>query len=854
MESSLSSIHSAVAQVKEELFSSAGHDVNAYAFTSPCAYETAWLAMVCLADDDEKHNNRPMFKNCLTWLLNNQNEQGFWGEQDGENLPTIDTLPATLASMVALRKWNVGEENIRKGLDFIHSKAEMIIKMSYHSHELPRWFTIVFPGMMELAQGAGLNVDFPQGSSASLLCDIFSKRQQIIQTENLVDDRKYCSPLLSYLESLPTSYHVAEKDILKHMSEDGSIFQSPSATARAYMATGNLQCMRYLKSVNERYPHGAPAQHPMDEELMHVCMVDHVQRLGLAEYFGEAIERILKQVYRNHRNDDFHQPAATHNLPAKLFKDALVFRLLRMQGHDVKPSRFCWFLSDMDIVQYLERSPENLTSVLYAIYRATDIRFMGEHELDEARSFSRNLLEKSLPNPTADDIVISPGLHKVIKHELSLPWIARLDHLDHRMWIEENKTSPLWTGKASLYRLSYLHNEKLLELASKNYNFRQSIYAKELEELTRWSSKTGFTDIGFGREKSTYCYFAVSASSCLPLDSMVRLLIAKSAIIITVADDFYDMEGTLSELKLLTEAVQRWDGKNLSGHGKTIFNALDDLVTQIAAKYQHQHGRSFLRELRDLWKETFASWMVERTWSDSGYLPSMDEYLKTGMISIAAHTLILPAFFLLSPTSPYQKLKPAEYAKITKLVMTSSRLLNDTQSYQKEQIDGKMNFVLLHLKENPRSCMDDSIAYVKHILDEKMREFLELVLMDGNGGLDDRTVPKIMKQLHLSCMKTFQMFFNSTNLYDTKSELFDDIKQAIYVPLHSQQRSSDHRIKLPPLITTPTPETREIPKTSACFHLRIKARPAGLGIITARTSPTINIPNFGGQTLVRKFV
>jgi hypothetical protein len=36
----------------------------------------------------------------------------------------------------------------------------------------------------------------------------------------------------------------------------------------------------------------------MDEELINLCMVDHVQRLGLAEYFGEEIEQILKQVYR----------------------------------------------------------------------------------------------------------------------------------------------------------------------------------------------------------------------------------------------------------------------------------------------------------------------------------------------------------------------------------------------------------------------------------------------------------------------------------------------------------------------------------------------------------------------------
>lgn len=106
METSVSPIQSLVSQVKKDLFSN-GKD--AYAFTSPCAYETAWLAMIpCI------HEKRPMFQNCLIWLLNNQNELGFWGEHvDG--LPTIHTLPATLASMVALHKWNIGEEHIRKG-------------------------------------------------------------------------------------------------------------------------------------------------------------------------------------------------------------------------------------------------------------------------------------------------------------------------------------------------------------------------------------------------------------------------------------------------------------------------------------------------------------------------------------------------------------------------------------------------------------------------------------------------------------------------------------------------------------------------------------------------------------------
>lgn len=65
--------------------------------------------------------------------------------------------------------------------------------------------------------------------------------------------------------------------------------------------------------------------------------------------------------------------------------------------------------------------------------------------------------------------------------------------------------------------------------------------------------------MGFGREKTVYTYFAVASCSLFPHNSVMRLLIAKAAIIVTVADDFYDMEASLPELEILTLAVQRYD-------------------------------------------------------------------------------------------------------------------------------------------------------------------------------------------------------------------------------------------------------------------------------------------------------
>lgn len=56
--------------------------------------------------------------------------------------------------------------------------------------------------------------------------------------------------------------------------------------------------------------------------------------------------------------------------------------------------------------------------------------------------------------------------------------------------------------------------------------------------------------------------------------------------------------------------------------------------------------------------------------------------------------------------------------------------------WQKEQLDGKTNLVLLHLKGNPKAEIEDSISYVKEILDEKKTELLEHALMDyGSNDL-----------------------------------------------------------------------------------------------------------------------
>ncbi|KAG5113394.1 hypothetical protein JHK82_036663 [Glycine max] len=835
MESPSSSL---VEKIKGKIFSS---NVDPYTSICPSAYDTAWLAMI-----PDSHNSfKPMFKNCLDWLLNNQNQQGFWGECDAFGKPTLETLPATLASIVALKKWNTGALMIDAGLVFIETNIEKLLKDI--DNNCPRWFRIVFPAMVQLSESVGLEIVFPDAVTGSV-SRIFHGQQYLLNKEELVG--KHCfPPLLSYLEALPPTYTISEEDIRSNISDDGSVFQSPSATAKAFMATGKIECLAYLQSLIQRCPDGVPQTYPMDEELIKLCMVNQLQRLGLAEHFVEEIDEILAKVYRNYvEQESWVKP--TNMVAAQLHKDSLAFHLLRMHGYSVSPSLlFRWFLDDEEIRTRVEKEPEHFSTTMLSMYRASNLIFCGENELEDVKSFTRDLLKRSLLTKNGETQRKLSQFQQMVQRELNIPWLAHMDHLDHRIWIEENEeVNFLWKGKTSHVRISHFHNVDLLQLAMQNYEFKQSIFKSELKELMRWAQNCGLTNMGFGREKTTYCYYAIAAATTYPNDTYVRMLVAKSAVMITVADDFFDAEGSFKELNDFMNAVRRWDSKGLSSHGKVIFEALDNLVSEASGKYVEQGGiHDIQSSLQDLWYETFLSWLTEAKWNKKGEAPSIDDYLKNGMISIAIHTMILPASCFLNPSLSYENLRPAQYEPITKLLMVICRLLNDIQTYKRETEEGKWNFLGLNLMKNPNFGMEDSIALGREIIDERTKEFIQHVLVNGQSDL-----PKPCKLLHLTCLKVFHLFYNSRNAFDSNTQLLEDINKAIYLPLRRNTKTT--KIDLSQLRSMPKMKDKSIQRPrfnwsfkhnrSFCVH-QVISPPAlrnGYGIISF--NPKALIPGF----------
>ncbi|THG11713.1 hypothetical protein TEA_021698 [Camellia sinensis var. sinensis] len=78
---------------------------------SVSSYDTAWVALV----PSPNSFGTPCFPECIGWLLDNQLSDGSWGLPHRHPLLIKDALSSTLASILALKRWGVGEEQINKG-------------------------------------------------------------------------------------------------------------------------------------------------------------------------------------------------------------------------------------------------------------------------------------------------------------------------------------------------------------------------------------------------------------------------------------------------------------------------------------------------------------------------------------------------------------------------------------------------------------------------------------------------------------------------------------------------------------------------------------------------------------------
>ncbi|KAI8001434.1 hypothetical protein LOK49_LG09G01717 [Camellia lanceoleosa] len=264
----------------------------------------------------------------------------------------------------------------------------------------------------------------------------------------------------------------------------------------------------------------------------------------------------------------------------------------------------------------------------------------------------------------------------------------------------------------------------LQELAKMDFNMVQFTHRKEILQVSKWWKDTGLaSELKFARDQPLKWYMWPMAALTDPRFSEQRVELTKPISFIYLIDDIFDVYGTLEELTLFTEVVNRWElgaVEQLPEYMKICFKALDDITNHIAYKVYREHGWNPIDSLRRTWASLCNAFLVEAKWFDSGHLPKPEEYLKNGVISSGVHVVLVHTFFLLGHNITKQNVNLVnDNPGIVTSTATILRLFDDLGSAKDENQDGKDgSYVQCYMKENNCSSVDAARKQVIHMISE----------------------------------------------------------------------------------------------------------------------------------------
>ncbi|WJZ96177.1 hypothetical protein VitviT2T_014888 [Vitis vinifera] len=264
----------------------------------------------------------------------------------------------------------------------------------------------------------------------------------------------------------------------------------------------------------------------------------------------------------------------------------------------------------------------------------------------------------------------------------------------------------------------------------------------------RWWKDLGLTEeLKFARDQPLKWYMWPMAIIPDPRLSEQRIELTKPISLIYIIDDIFDVGGTLDELTLFTEAVNRWDlsaFKELPEYMKMCFKTLDDITNEISTKVHKEHKWNPVGSLRKA--VIFKTFLYGFQWdykcstlnrspiaavgefmqriSSRGkmvcFWAKAEEYLKNGAVSSGVHVVLVHLFFLLGHGITKENVDLVDdFPGIISSTATILRLWDDLGSAKDENQDGHDgSYVECYLKEHRGSSVENARQIVAHMISD----------------------------------------------------------------------------------------------------------------------------------------
>lgn len=355
------------------------------------AYDTAWVARV------KNQQGKPLFPECVQWLLENQRLNGSWGSCVNH---AQDHILSTLVSIIALSEMNKEKfkEMIHRGESYIWNHID---ELGNENRRLAG-IELIFPSLMEEAQERGLDLPFQKRKY---------EKEKKIKLKKIDASLWYStSTTLPYsLEFLGDALDAEKAAGL--LSENGSVFNSPSTTAYVLKHTGIPEAYAYLLRTLLHTGDGSiMTVHPFEifesSWMLYNYMIGgmnaHTFYGKYLKYFQEcmSLRGVGASVY-------FPLPDADDT--------ALVATVLARQGIPVSPTVFESYYTGEHFVTYGFETESSVTTNLHILDFFKECNLQGQDVVERVVQFIKR--EMKYPGYWVDkwhSSVYYPTSHAVI--------------------------------------------------------------------------------------------------------------------------------------------------------------------------------------------------------------------------------------------------------------------------------------------------------------------------------------------------------------------------------------------------------------------------------------------------------
>ncbi|XP_028792290.1 (3S,6E)-nerolidol synthase 1 [Neltuma alba] len=422
-------------------------------------------------------------------------------------------------------------------------------------------------------------------------------------------------------------------------------------------------------------------------------MIDMIQRLGIEHHFEEEIQEAVRKHYLKLGTQSYYD--TDHNL--QLSEVALQFRLLRQHLYDIDTGVFGNF---MDKKGRLRQKFWGDTEGLIELFEASQLSIEGEDDLHEAGNFTYHLLSSRFHDHHEANVIAN-----TLKYPI-------------------HKSLPRFTPRNFHISNSQLNNGWLMpleNLSQINTQIANSINLKEIYAVSKWWEDLGLAkDLKFARDEPIKWYMWSMASLSDPLFSEERIELTKPISLVYIIDDIFDVYGSLDELTLFVDAVNRWDlgaTEQLPDYMKACFKALYGITNEFANWVRNKHGWDPIKTLIKSWIRLCNAFLEEAKWlSSSGKLPNSEEYLENGIVSTGVDVCLVHAFFLLGQGFTNETLALMDgFPALISSTSTILRLCDDLEGAKdNDQVVKDGSYLACYMKDHPGVTEETAREHIKH--------------------------------------------------------------------------------------------------------------------------------------------